>query len=117
MAATGRTCASTATRPSTAATCSPTISSRSRTEISGHDQAVPDREADEIGGVVQLELLQDVLAVRIDRADADVEQRSHFLVRLAFGDQLQHLPLAVGEQAQVGITVERRGGHHVLAEL
>src|SRR5437667_11357020 len=65
------------------------------------DDLLPHREAYDLGGVVEIELVHDVLAVRLDRVDADAEERRDLLVRLAFGDLAHHLQLALGEQVQV----------------
>src|SRR5262245_18311358 len=73
------------------------------------DDLLAHREANDLGRVVQIELLHDVLAVRLDRVDAHGEHGRDLLVRLALGDQLEHLALAVGEEGQVVLDVLAAG--------
>src|SRR5437773_4497308 len=62
---------------------------------------LPHREAHDLRRVVEVELLHDVLAVRLHRVDAHREDDRDLLVGLALGDELQHLAFAVGEQREV----------------
>ena len=50
---------------------------------------------------MDVELLHDVVAVRISRLGGDLEQRRDLLRRLAFRDQLKHLSLAQAQQVAV----------------
>src|SRR5215510_15656407 len=68
------------------------------------DDAPADRVADEAGGVVDLELGHDPRAVGFGGLGADAEELGDLLGRLAFGDELKHLALAVGQ----GIARQRR---------
>ena len=54
----------------------------------------------DLGGVVHVELLQDVRAVRLDRDRADREQFGNLFVAVSFGDQLEDLPLALGQRVE-----------------
>ena len=54
-------------------------------------------------GVVDVELVHEMLAVLLDGLDADAERRRHLLVGRALGDELQHLGLARGEPGGVGL--------------
>lgn len=56
------------------------------------------RIKDELGGIVQIQFLQDVTAVGLDGIGANVERRSYFLIRFPFNQKLQDLPLAAGKQ-------------------
>jgi len=58
------------------------------------DDARADRVARETGGVVDVELLHEMLAMFLHRLDADSEFRRGFLVGLALGNELEHLHLA-----------------------
>src|SRR6266446_1320958 len=59
-----------------------------------------DGEADDLGGVVEVELLHDVLAVTLDGVDAEREDAGDLFVGLALGDELQDLALASREPRQ-----------------
>ena len=48
----------------------------------------------DFGRAVHIECLHDVRPVRFDRTAADEEQCRDFLVRFAFGDELQDFPLS-----------------------
>src|ERR1700677_4442991 len=61
------------------------------------DDSRTDGVAGEAGGVVDVELLHEVLAVLLDGLDADAEFGRGFLVRPALGDELEHFHLARGE--------------------
>ena len=61
---------------------------------SGMDQPAPDRKADKSGGVVNIELPHDSGPMAVGGLDADPEHPGNFLGRLAFSDQLKHLPFA-----------------------
>src|SRR5258705_266226 len=63
------------------------------TSAVGVYQAVPDGEAREALGVVQVELGHQAHAVSVDRVHADAEPLRDRLVGVAFGDELQHLAL------------------------
>ena len=52
----------------------------------------------ELGGIVQVQFLEDVTAMSLDRVGADVQSCCHFLVRLPFGQKLQDLSLAARKQ-------------------
>src|SRR5437667_325648 len=62
---------------------------------------LPHREAHDLRRVVEVELLHDVLAVRLHRVDAHREDDRDLLVGLALGDELQHLAFAVAAQRAV----------------
>src|SRR5579875_2172376 len=47
---------------------------------------------------MQIELFHDLAAMRVHRIHAEIQPGGDLFVGLAFGDQLQHLALAVGEQ-------------------
>src|SRR2546423_1877880 len=59
-------------------------------------QSLLERVADELGARLQAELLHDVRAVRLGRADRDVEHPRDLLVRMAEGEQAEDVALAVG---------------------
>src|SRR5215470_7998185 len=73
-----------------------------------HD-LLPHREANDLGRVVEIELLHDVLAVRLDRVDAHRQDGGDLLVRLSLGDQLEDLALTVGQQREVVLDVLAAG--------
>src|SRR5208282_1201804 len=58
------------------------------------DDARADGVAGESGGVVDVELLHEMLAMLLDGLHADAEFRRGFLVGLAFSDELEHFHLA-----------------------
>src|SRR6185436_4626846 len=58
------------------------------------DDARADGVAGEAGGVVNVELLHEMLTMFFYRLGADTEFRRGFLVGLAFGNELQHFHLA-----------------------
>ena len=58
------------------------------------DDAGADGVAGEAGGVADVELVHQILAVFFDRLDADAQFSRYLLVGQAFGDQLKHLALA-----------------------
>src|SRR5262249_20560956 len=72
----------------------------------GEDEAAADRVARQLDAVAHAELLEDVLAVALDRLDADHELRGDLLRRVGLGDQLQHLKLARGEHIGLGVLWE-----------
>ena len=55
---------------------------------------VVDGVAGETRGVVDVELLHEILSVFFHRFDADAKFRRGFFVNVAFGNQLKHLCLA-----------------------
>src|ERR1035441_4952081 len=57
------------------------------------DDARADGVTGEAGGVVDVELLHEMFAMLLDGLDADAKLVRRFLVRLPFGDQLQHFHL------------------------
>src|ERR1700688_4827233 len=60
----------------------------------GRNQAVADGVAHEAGNVVDVELLHEGGAVRLDRLDAGREQGGDLLGRSSLGDELEDLALA-----------------------
>ena len=56
-------------------------------------------DLDEHGHRLHAQLVHQVGAVGLDRADADVQALGDFLAREAAGQPAQHLALAVGERA------------------
>ena len=76
------------------------------------DQAVLDGEADQAGGVVDLQLGHEVAAVLLDGLRAEVEVGGDSRVRVALGDELEDFPLAGGELIQrPEVREAQRGGH------
>ena len=57
------------------------------------DDAGADGVAGEAGGVVDVELLHEMLTVLLDGLDADAEFGGRLLVGLALGNQLEHFHL------------------------
>ena len=47
---------------------------------------------------MQIQLAQNVRAVRLDGVGAQIQQIGNFLIALAFGDQLEDFAFAIGEQ-------------------
>jgi len=68
----------------------------------GADDAVREREHDELGTRLELQLAHDVRAVRVDGAHGDEELLADLLVRVAECQQLEHVALALGERLQGG---------------
>ena len=93
------------------------------------DQPAIDRVANELCAIREAELLLDVRAVRLDRADAEVELLGDLVVGVAQRDQAQNLQLTVGEvvgrrglrlrrepRAQLGLKIglaDRRHSHRL----
>ena len=65
------------------------------------DQSAADRVAREFDPVAHAELLEDVRAVALDGLLGDVQQRADLVVGMRFGDELDDLLLARGEQLAV----------------
>ena len=63
----------------------------------GLDEAGADGVAGEGGGVVDVELFHEVLAVFLDGLDADAEVVGGLLVGIALGDELEDFDLALGQ--------------------
>src|SRR5579862_5080468 len=66
----------------------------------GADQAVREREHDELRPCLQLELPHDVCAMRVDRTDGDEELSADLLVRVAEREELDDLALALRERVE-----------------
>src|ERR671936_2741866 len=66
----------------------------------GFDQALADRVLYQLGPVVHPQLLHDVVAVSLDRLDAEEKRVGDLPVRLALGDETQHLALAIAERLE-----------------
>src|SRR5208282_5604917 len=74
------------------------------------DNARADGVAGEPGGVVDVELLHEMLAVLLDGLDADAEFRRGFLVGLAFRNELEHLHLARSQPGRFFVAQARAAG-------
>ena len=61
------------------------------------DDARADRVTGEAGGVVDVELFHQMLAMLLDGLDADAKFAGGLFVGLALGDELEHFHLARGE--------------------
>ena len=61
------------------------------------DQAELDGKMDQFGGRVEIQFFHDIRPVGFDRTDADTEHIGNVFRVVSFADQLQHLPLAVGQ--------------------
>ena len=72
-------------------------------------------DPDQIGGVPRAELLHDVGAVILDRARADPEMPSRFLVGSAGGELLEHLAFAPRQRFASGKMQRRDPGCGILA--
>src|SRR5439155_24971679 len=70
--------------------------SSARPEVGEHRQDA----AVVVGRVTETELLEDLPDVRLDGLLAQEQPRTDRLVRMAFGDQAEDLPFALGELAQ-----------------
>src|SRR5439155_79738 len=82
----------------------------------GLDQATPNRVTDEARRLVDLELLHDPGPVGLRGLHADPEELGDLLGRLAFGHQLQHLPLARGERVGRYVRLGQVGLDHGLRD-
>src|ERR1700675_207177 len=71
-------------------------------------------DPDEIGGIPRPQLFHDVGAVILDRARADPELASRFLVGSAGGELLQHLTLAPRQRLTSGKMQRRDPGCGIL---
>src|SRR5512136_184420 len=80
------------------------------------DQAVLDGEADEAGGVVDLQLGHEVAAVLLDGLRAEVEVTGDGRIGVALGDELEDFPLAGGELVERPEVREAQGGVHERGE-
>jgi hypothetical protein len=56
---------------------------------------------DALGGIVQVQFLQNMTAMSFDSVGANVESCCYFLVRLRFGQELQNLSLTAREQVNL----------------
>jgi hypothetical protein len=59
-----------------------------------------EREHHELGTRFELQLAHDVRAMRVDRANGDEELLSDLLIRVAEGQQVQDVSLAVGQRPE-----------------
>src|SRR3989304_4812910 len=75
-----------------------------RRRIDPH-QALAQGVADKVGAVPGVQLAHDVGLVGLDSLDADEELLRDALVGVAFGDELEHLALAAGEQIVARLAV------------
>jgi hypothetical protein len=57
------------------------------------DNPRTDSVTGESGGVMDVQLLHDIMAMFLDGFDINSEFRRHFLVGFAFGNQLEHFQL------------------------
>src|SRR5438128_10142764 len=73
------------------------------------------READQLGRLVEVELLHDLLAVGLDRVLAEREGGGDLAVRAPLGDELEDLALPPRETREV-VVVPRRSLPQVVAE-
>src|SRR3990172_12759635 len=78
------------------------LPSRTAVDRRDLDQLFADRVLDEAGSVVNIELPHEVVLVRVDRLDAQVEPGGEVLAGEPVGQELQHLTLAVGEKVVAG---------------
>ncbi len=67
---------------------------------SGGDDLVADGVANEVGYGMQIEFVHDVGPMRIHRLDADAKRDRNLFVGLAFGQELNNLPLACRQLLQ-----------------
>ena len=80
------------------------------------NNSVADRISHERGRRIEIEFAHGGGAVRFHRLQADVQKLPDFLVRMSFGDELDHAALSVGKN-QLGTAgtrqkgIEQRGGH------
>ena len=58
------------------------------------DEPTPDREADQSGSIVNVELPHDASPMAISRLDTDSEDSGNLLRRLSFRHELKYLPFA-----------------------
>ena len=73
----------------------------------GRNQPSANRESHQARDIVDLQSAHQLEPMRLDRLDADPEQRGNFLCRLPFGDALQYFPLPKRELFQFWINVSR----------
>ncbi len=62
------------------------------------DEATAESEADDVAGVVEVELFHDTAAVGFDGIDAEVKSVSDFFVGLSDGDHGEDFAFATGEE-------------------
>src|ERR1019366_6957942 len=62
------------------------------------DKTSTDSVQDQFGQIMNVQLLEDIAAVRLNGSDAQVQSRRHFPVALAGYQQLQNLFLAKRQQ-------------------
>ena len=72
------------------------------------DEAGPEGEADQAGDVEDLQAFHHLPAVRLHRLDAQLQPERHLLGRVAFGDELQDLPLPGAQRRRGGPSAGRR---------
>ena len=82
-----------------------------------HDETLAHGIEHDLRRVVQVQLLHQVGPVRLDRRQPEIEQRRHLLVRSSFGEQLEDLLLAIGQQViGIGQAALSAAAHVVLDE-
>src|SRR4029079_13027754 len=72
------------------------------------EEAELDGEADEVGAAVEAELVAEAGAVGLHGLDAEREAVGNFTVRVAVGEQSQHLALARAQRRRRGALERRR---------
>src|SRR5471030_3322561 len=77
--------------------------------ISGCDNAAPNGISHQPSSFMDVKLVHNIRAMRIGGFGADIEHCSDFLCSLAFGDQLDHLPLSSGERVSRGLGFRKIG--------
>ena len=81
------------------------------------NDALADGVEDDFGGVVQIELLHQVRAMRLYGREAQLQDRRDFLVRAPLGEQLEDFLLAIGEQViRVGETLRLQAADVIFDE-
>src|SRR5215510_1435451 len=62
------------------------------------DESFPNGVENDLGRIVQIQLLHEIGPMRFDRRHAQIEQRRHFLVRSSLGEEVEDLSFPVGQQ-------------------
>src|SRR2546425_8816961 len=65
---------------------------------SSTDDPLPNCIENQLGRSVQVQFLQDMTAMGLDRIGTDIERSGYFLIRLAFGQELEDFALPAREQ-------------------
>src|SRR5688500_19664260 len=62
------------------------------------DHSCPNRVQDDLGGIVKIQLLHQIPAMRFNRRHTNIEECRYFLVGAPLGKEMEHLLFAIGQE-------------------